>query len=247
MICRWETMMFTHRNTEDGAAALMALLGLLVLSGMGVTAVELASTSQEERAFFAHTEAALGLAQAGIEFAKNRIDQGVNPNVQNQPIAFGTFSTAVTPATNLLQAVGRVGTVQRSFAVTTPLAKDCFDLAVDQAQVAGPNLTGLKLYKNCLSKVTITHWRFSWQPDDGEHATELQVQGDPLFTVFEDFIGYPSGALIDATDLTLSKAPGVPTEVNKLEFDHPMTDGKTYSISVTLSDGSVVTRSFVDP
>ncbi|MBI4238244.1 MAG: hypothetical protein HY696_07505 [Deltaproteobacteria bacterium] len=233
-------------GNRRGSAALMAMLGLLLLGGMGATAVSLVSTGEETRATSHASELALGLAQAGVEFGKNRIDQGLNPAVANMPFGQGTFTVVPMPNTSQLAATGAVGLVRRNFLLTTQYAKDCGDLNFQNAHSAGKKIEGAKLLKNCLSKATITQWNISWAPDAGEKTVKLQVQGDAIVTLYDNPAGFASGTTIDATDYVLTKGPGVPEPINKIEFDTPLPAGKTYTVTLFFSDGSSVTRSFLD-
>lgn len=233
--------------TQRGSAALTAMIGLLLLGGLGATAVSVVSTTEETRAVSHNSEQAYALAQAGVEVAKNRINLGVNPVVSGFPLAQGTFSITTVPNSGQLVSTGTVGNVKRNFAINTQFGKDCTDLDVSQGHSAGPNLEGLKLVRNCLTQSVVTMWQVTWAPNLGEKTIKLQVQGSPLFTVYDNPAGFASGATIDGADYTLNKGAGVPEPINKIEFNGNITAGKTYTITLYLSDGSTVTKSFIDP
>lgn len=234
-----------HHNAR-GISVVMALLAMLFLGGVAATTLSLVSTSQEQRGSETAAQQAAGLAQAGIEYAKNRIDQGTSPIVADYPLGAGTFSISADPNTGRLTIVGQAGNARRTATLTTPFAKQCIDLDVSHAHSAAKNIVGMKLRKTCLTKATITDWQFSWQPNAQEKTVKLQVQGDQLATLFDYPQGYPSGQQIDAQDFTLTKN-NVPYPINKLEFARTLLAGKTYTITLLLSDTSTFTKTFTDP
>lgn len=235
-------------HNPRGLSVLMALLSLIFLGGVAATTLTVVSTGQEQRASETASEQAYGLAQAGIEYAKNRIDQGMNPVGQHVPFGPGTFSITADPNTGQLVVVGQVGTARRTHTLTTPFAKQCVDLDVSHAHSASRNIVGMKLKKTCLSKATVTDWTLTWNPVVAatERTVRLQVTGEQLATLYDYPSGYESGRKIDATDFTLIRNTGL-YPVNKVEFANTILAGKTYTVSLHLGDGSIVTKSFLDP
>ncbi len=232
-----------HRS-KQGSAVLMAIVAMALFAGMGLTALSLLTGDHANRTASLANEQAQGLAQAGVEFAKNRIDQGANPSVTNVREGVGTFTVTATPATNTLVSVGHVATQQKTYTLTTPFAKDCVALDTSQAHSAGRHIDGVKFTKSCLSKAVITNWQLSWTPDLGERTTLLQVQGQQLTTLYDNPIGYSSGTVIDSVDYEL-KDNGT-TPVNKIDFDANVPAGKTYTLMMVMSDGSQVSSTFID-
>lgn len=236
------------RMTERGSALLMVVLGMVVMAGMGTSAVSLVSTLESSRTGSMTKEQAFGLAQAGLEYAKERLNHGFSPVVTQQAFGTGTFTVTADPVAGIVTATGQVGTAQAMHTITTNFSKNCAGLDVGTAQSAGPNLESIKLEMDaldCNEESIITHWRVIWDPDLGEKLTLLQVQGDQLVTLFDNPAGYPSGVVINATDYTLSQANGL-NPINKMRFDTALPVGKTYSITMYFADGSEVTSSFVD-
>lgn len=231
-------------NSQRGSAVLMAVVGLLFLGGLGVTAVSIVSTGQSGKANALASEQAAALAQAGIEYAKKQINQGASPIVQNFPFGSGTFSVAAVPNSGTVTSTGFVGTAKKTYSLTAAFGKDCLDLDVTNAVVAGSQITGMKLQKTCLSTSTVTHWTFSWNPNQQEKTVKLQVQGNQIVTLFDDASGFASDTMIDAVDFTMINNSIYP--VNKLVFNGPLPANKTYTATLLLSDGSSITKSFQD-
>jgi hypothetical protein len=233
-------------TNRRGSAVLMAVMGLMMVGGMGATTIAIVSSDQAGRTASLASDQAYGLAQAGIEYAKNRIDAGHSPTVQNFAMGAGTFTVAASPSTGGLTSTGQVGNAQKTFNLTTQYGKDCIDLDVSTAQVSAKQIVGAKLTKSCLSQATITDWTIAWTPDNQEGTTKLQVQGQQLMTLYDYAPGYSSGTLINAVDLTLS-SNNAPTPINKIEFANTLPAGKTYTITIHLADGSAIAKSFLDP
>lgn len=232
-------------HNQRGSSVLMAAMGLLLLAGMGATTVAVVSSNQEGRTITLAKEQSFGLAQAGTEWAKYQIDQGGNPAVQNYALGEGSFNVAAVPASGGLTVTGQVGSTKKTFNLNATFGKDCTDLDVSTAVVAGPNINGMKLNKSCLSKSTVTDWTVSWTPNQQERSIKLQVIGDQLMTLYDNPNGFASGEKIDAADFVLTRT-NVPYPVNKMEFNNPLPRGKTYTVTLHLKDGSQVSKSFVD-
>lgn len=242
-----DTITHTHRqHAQRGSAALMAILGLMLLGGMGATAVQMVSSDEEGRALSHQGEQAAAEAQAGVEFAKYQLNIGNNP-VGNWPMGPGSYSVATAPSAGTVIATGQVGGSKKSYQITAQFGKDCVDIDTTTAHSAADNITGLKLVRNCLAAATITQWQVTWAPNTGEKMIKVQVQGSPLVTLIDQPAGIASGTTVDAVDYVMSKGIGVPEPINKLQFNQNLTQGKTYTITLYLADGSTVTRSFIDP
>ncbi len=231
-------------RSQRGSAVLMAVLSLMAIGGLGAATMAITSTKEESRAAGVGAEQAFALAQAGIEFAKNRIDLGANPAVQNFPMGEGSFTIAAVPNSGTIASTGIVGTAQKTLTLSTSFGSNCIDLDVSTAQSAGPNLVGMKIQKNCLTYATITDWTFAWTPNLGEKTDLLQVQGNQLYTLYNNAQGYASGTKIDATDYIINNNN---TPINKVRFLANLTPGKAYDITMHFSDGSSLTKHFVDP
>ncbi|MBI2343768.1 MAG: hypothetical protein HYV02_05510 [Deltaproteobacteria bacterium] len=236
------------KKQQQGSAVLMAVMALFLLSGMGATTVAIVSTNQSSGTASLASDQAYGLAQAGIEYAKNKIDQGGNPVVQDASLGSGTFTVAALPDAGSITATGEVGNAKKTFTLTTPFGKDCFDIDVTGAHSAADNIVGAKIFKTCLSTTTVTDWTIAWSPNLAEKTTLMQVQGSQIITLYDDQVGFASGTKINATDYSLtSNNPNSPIPINKLQFNTNLLPGKTYTLTAYLSDGSSVTKSFVDP
>lgn len=233
-------------HTERGSAVLMAVMGLLVLGGIGATSVAIVSTHEEERAMAQAMDQAAGLSQAGIEYALNQISEGGVPNVTNMPFGEGTVTVTTTPAANLVVAVGQVGTVRSTHSITTNFAKDCVSLDFATAHSASDRIVSVKILKACQTRATIVAWTIGWAPDSAMTNQKLQIQGDVIYDVYEDFSGYTNGQLVDGADYVVNKDDGV-TPINFIEFSQTLTPGVTYTMTMHFADGSAKIGSFVDP
>lgn len=125
-----------HRlYSERGSAALMAAIAMVLLGGIGATTASLVSTKESTRADAVSKEQASALAQAGIEYAKNRIDMGLSPAITGKAMGVGTFTVATTPATGAVTSTGTVGAATKSYGLTTSFAKNTVDLDTSQTTI----------------------------------------------------------------------------------------------------------------
>lgn len=236
--------MMQQLQSQRGSAVLMAVMSMLLLGGIGATTISVVSTNEEARAESLAAEQSFALAQAGIEYAKNRLDMGVSPAVQNFPMGKGTFTITTVPNSGTIASTGNVGAAQKTLTMSSNFGSNCIDLDVAQAHSAGPNLVGAKIKKNCLTYATVTDWTIAWTPNLGEKTDLLQVQGNQLYTLYSNAQGYASGTKIDASDYIINNAN---TPVNKLQFNQALIPGKTYDITMHFSDGSSVKKTLIDP
>ncbi|GEM_PF-3098593 len=229
---------------ERGSAVLIAVVAMALFAGIGITAVSILTGDHANRTASLANEQAESLAQAGVEYAKNRIDQGMNP-VATVAMGEGTFTIAAGANSGQLVVTGTVGNAKKTYNLTTNFGAQCIDMDVSQAHTAADNIVGVKLTQHCLSKIQITDWQLSWTPDQQERSIKLQVQGSQLVTLYDTPAGYASGTKIDSIDYLVS-GNGV-TPVNKIQFAANIPGGKTYTITIFMADGSSLTKSFVDP
>ncbi len=233
------------RNTQRGSAVLMAVMALVMIGAMGATTMAIVSSHEDSRATSTAMDQAEGLAQAGLEYALNQINMGGAPAVTDKAMGRGTITTTVTPASNLVVAVGKVGEIQKTHSLTTNFAKDCISLDFSTAGASNDKLNAIKIIKSCMDQATIVAWTIGWLPDIAMTNQKLQIQGDVIYDVYEDFSGYQNGQTVDGQDYTILKDNGV-TPINFLRFSQNLPDNLTYTITMHFSDGSATTGTFTD-
>lgn len=233
--------------SQRGSAVLIATLGLVLLGGLAATTMSMVSNNQEGRVETMQSDQAYSLAQAGVEYAKRQLANAINPVVQNYPLGSGFFTVTTVPNSSQLSVTGTVGLAKKTFTLNTTFGKDCLDIDAVGAHSSADNLVDIKLTKMCNYPTTITDWTISWAPDLNEKTVKLQLQGSPLVDLYDNMVGYASGTKIDSVDYTVTGNVNAVTPINKIQFAANLPGGKNYTITAHLSDGSTVTRSFLDP
>lgn len=231
-------------KSQRGSAVLMAMMGLLMLGGLGATTVAVVSTTESSRTNAMASEQASALAQAGIEYAKNRIDRGLNPNIANHPLGTGTFSVVSSDAAGII-AIGQVGDVKKTYSMTTDFAAQCVDLDVSTAHTDGTNkMLEVKVVKSCMTSAIVTDWTISWEPNLQEKIVHMQANNGGL-VLLDAPLGHSSGTKINTADLVMN-ANGV-YPIDHMRFGGNIESGKSYTMTIHLADGSEVTKTFLDP
>lgn len=231
------------RKSNKGVSVLGAVIVLVVLGIFGAAIVALVSTEQESRRLLLEKEQAFYAVQAGLEYAIREIKNGGNPVVTNKQIGRGTFTNVTNFAQHSITVTGRTGEVARTHTIDfNQFGGDCLGVNNDQVTVVGPNKTDMKantLRKNCNNAITVDKFQFTWDPDNGEKITRIELENN---TVYSDANGSPSGAVIDITDYVIDG--GQAHQLNLVRFTGNMLN-KSFVMTVFLNDGSYVTMSFV--
>lgn len=225
-------------NTH-GMSILAAIVAMLALGVMGVTATTIMGMHQAAGSLTYQRHGAMELAQAGLEYGLMQINDGGTPNT-TKTLGQGSFSVEVVPAQHLVRAIGTVGDATQEYRITDNfLGADCLTVNNATATLTGPRkdrLHGITVVKTCLSKITIDKWILTWAPTNaGEKVLRIEIPQNNV--VWSDPVGVVSGTVIDATNYTIT---GHVTQLHEILFGQNM-GCKIFSLQLVLTDGSTVT------
>ncbi|MBI2345924.1 MAG: hypothetical protein HYV03_03400 [Deltaproteobacteria bacterium] len=222
---------------QRGMSILGAVIALMAIGVMGVTAAAVLSTQQGSRSAMLERQAAGMLAQAGLEYGLMQITQGGYPNA-TKSLGMGTFTVEVLPTQHIVRSIGVAGQATQEYRITDNfLGGDCVTVNNLTATLTGPQkdkLHGITLVKTCLNQITIDKWIMTWSPTNANEKVIRIELPTPNNVIWDDSGGVSSGGLIDSTNYTMTDQI---TQVHEIRFAQNMAC-KTFSMQVFFTDGS---------
>jgi len=186
------------RQNERGSSLVGAVIVMLFIGYLGSTMTQQNSGATAISTNEIQTSQAFYLAQAGIQTALSRLNNGEFPN---GTLNFGGGTATITsnPVAETVTVNGQVGTARKSVVVTvdpkayndgtpgsefrsqTGFAKSCFRFDTSSVYLDGAQLKGLKGLKTCNAKVKLTNvsiaWSFSNCAVDNAHDLDMDDDG----------------------------------------------------------------------
>ncbi|MBX7149269.1 pilus assembly PilX N-terminal domain-containing protein [bacterium] len=167
-------------STLIGALIVISMLGLFGMAVTEMTVGEKTSSVNEMQ-----TVQAQGVLDAGMQYARIRVDQGYSPVVNNKSFGPGSFTVTANPSTGLVTVTATVGNAKKTGSFTTSFASQCVTLDTSLAQSNGNVLSGIRLIKSCSNAAVIMtrtqmDWDVSCTPDytqvaDPDHANKVLI------------------------------------------------------------------------
>lgn len=230
-------------KNQQGYIALGTAIAMMLMSLIAVGTSTLVSSSSVQKANHTSKERSHFFAQAGIEYAKRKIDTGQDPEITNFPIGNGTFSVSVDPPTVTVVGKSDIAETVYRFGQGSGFAGDCLTLSCGNLHPSGDQLTTFKFLKppECPKTPTILEIKVAWVPDLGEAMKEIQINGTEVWNFPP---GTPSDVWMDIVDYTIPDNPNTP--VNHWEFVSPVPGGKDYTFFIKFADGSVLEKTCED-
>lgn len=122
-------MSFIKNNS--GMSLITSVAALCLLAFMGVTTVSINAADGQDAANMTSNTQADYLALSGLEWARNKIDNYENPDVNAIAMAGGTFTVTSDPDTGTVTATGNYDIATKTVSMTATWAKDCFQFVND--------------------------------------------------------------------------------------------------------------------
>lgn len=230
------------RFSQKGVGIVAVILIVAMLSLMGLTITTLVATGSVSKTNDLVREQAFGLAQAGLEFALMRIQEGVNPDGYTRNLGNGQFTVNYDPSGvitvhPLVSAL--YGSAAPTFAIQGPAASGTLlnsCLVVDTATAliggAGDNtLSGITMLNNCLAALNITGMSMDWRPDLTANYTEIVMGGTSVWSG----TGGQNTVVNFDTPYNIAECTTVP--LTSISYSANMS-GENFDLYFLLSDGS---------
>lgn len=148
-------------NTLVGALIVLIVLGATAASVVNISGADIAGASDNMEAV-----QAMGVGNAGLQFALDKLNYGLKPDVANKPFARGTFTIVSDPIASLITVVATVGKALKTQSINADFAKNCVDLIVSQSVINLDTLKNIKLIKTCNKEAVLTNMTISWNWSD---------------------------------------------------------------------------------
>lgn len=221
---------------------LIALTGIILASSalIRLTNDDMITSVNEIRA-----NQALHVGNAGLQYALNKIENGINPHGTTKTLSNGDFVIQTFPITDTIRSTSHVGQAERIQKITAKnFAKNCIKIDSANAKILGNDLKDISIEKTCNDKVIITDVSFAWESGGSiVHIDQVRMH------VGASILWGPgqgnSGEKLDVIDETLTA-----NSVYDIDFlyDSPPPVGVCYTLKVYFSDESQKVHGFcVDP
>lgn len=231
---------------QRGVSAFGAMIALLTLSMVGLTAAYLTMMGEVGKESNFVSLQAYYIAQAGGEYALKQYYDG-NDTVSivepGKDFGGGSFLLEESGSPTDVKSTGRFGKGIRDFKIRKPNMGKCTSFNAGSVLVA-PNNKIKQVYfsKKCLASIIVDKVTISWTTDGGEKIDQFSFQGANQYTQPPQ---KSSGDLIDIPNYTVSD--GANKEII-IDFD-PANDMRNKSVTIlfTMSDASTKSVVFSTP
>lgn len=115
---------------------------------MGAALTDMAGSDSSAGTNELQTVQAIQVGNGGIQYALDKIDQGLDPSVDDKSFGAGAFTIETDPDDQLVTVTGEVGDAKRIQSLTTDFAEQVTDLNVQAVTYNGTNLKHLELTKD---------------------------------------------------------------------------------------------------
>lgn len=243
---------------QRGSSLIPAIFTMVVL-GLGTASVlNIRSNGLSETGNVIDKTAAEHLAIAGLELAKHRLNNGIDPDIVSiNNYGGGEIRITDDPATRTISAEGIKGIAKSKYQMTTQYAADCMFFPNPYDINFGPTSGGLyaiKMQKKCLDKVILSRLRISWAGfTPSQKFVKIIFDGNIVYddsvspTVGGPTGGASSGVDIDIKNITITD--GVQRQFDIMEMIYPApgmepTPPTTFTVEFCFTDGSCKSRDY---
>ncbi len=246
---------YFKKSDSRGFAALMTAITISAFALMATTEVTY-RTVQENTKLDQYSEMkAEWISGSGLEYAKNQLQQGIDPTLNSMSMQGGSLNIYTDPTNNIVTATGYFAKAQAAHSIQAQFGKDCLAWDLSTAHTAGNQIIGAKFNTTCnpMPTVIISQVQSSWTEDESDKITEFFItgQGQPLTAEYDSTVDSPlagalNGVIMNNKDYVISQNGVIP--INHIQYNvNPIHGARTYTMTAYLGDGSSITDSFTDP
>lgn len=172
---------------NHGSTLIGGIFTLLFFSFFGMALSQLDSVDATTSANHLQGMSALYVGQAGLEFAKMKVEMGEDPSIVDMPFGEGNFSITPDPLSSLITVVSEVGIAKKTQSIAAKFAKDCVALDTSTAHTDDNDLLDVKLNKTCNGYATVSKVWIEWNWDPcvtgaPDNATIADLENCPVTT-----------------------------------------------------------------
>jgi len=172
---------------QKGSSLIGALMTLMVLGFTGMAAVEMSTGENMASVNDMETQQALYVGQAGIEYAKDKLSQGLSPDINNKSFGRGSFSVVSSPDQSSFQVTSQVGSARRVQTIGANFSKDNTALDLTRAYVDENHLKNVDLVKFGGEAVVITGMIVDWEMGSCEADDEASIAANCVTGSWGDY------------------------------------------------------------
>lgn len=253
-----------------------ALLAITIMGMSGLAVIHLSSSEAQSNVYALQSQQAFYVAQAGLEYAQERLHQGLNPAVNNYPFGPGHFSITTDPASGLITVIGQVGEAMSIQSINASFSKNCVVFDTSTAHTDQFHIKEVKLVKSCNDAAIVTKMWIDWDWSDCVLNSSNPLAECPLSHASDHVHGNAvvQHISIEATEIyNPGQGIGLPgnggadpnVEIDVVDFQlttngvfefigppHPIRLSKKhpghglYIMRAQFADGSIISTTFVD-
>lgn len=159
-----ESSIMNKLTNEKGSTLVGALIMVVLMGYMGASLLNLGGSDTTSGTNEMQVTQALQVGNGGIQYALDKINQGLSPVVTDQALGVGTFSVAADTPASTVTVTGRVGNARKVQTLDVDYSSSCVALEVAGAYISssGKSINGVEVIKSCNAKATITTMSISW-------------------------------------------------------------------------------------
>lgn len=158
--------MRNFRRNEKGTTLVGATIVITLIGTMGLAALELSNEDSGSSTNEMQSFQALQVGNGGIQYALDKIRDGLDPDVVGKTFAQGDFDVVSDATSQIVSITGRVGAAKRTQSVMTSFSQQCVATDVTPASYTQRELNDVEIVKSCNNAAVITSVKFEWNFSD---------------------------------------------------------------------------------
>lgn len=181
---------------QNGYTLIATVITLMLVGYMGASLVESLGADSADTAGELQNIQALQIGNGGIQYALDKINDGLSPDTTDKPLGVGTFDVVTNPAGQTFTVTAHAGLAKKTQSVSTTFAQQCVDIDVTTASYDQKELQGIELVKTCNKAAVISDVVVEWNWSACAQALSCTAMDNP-----------PVGADPDTGKVTICHIP----------------------------------------
>lgn len=154
--------MRSQLTNDHGYTLIATVITLMLVGYMGASLVESLSADAADTSGELQSTQALHIGNGGIQYALDKINDGLSPDVTGKPLGVGYFDVVTNPAGQTFAVTAYAGLAKKDQSISTTFAQQCVDIDVTTATYDQKELQGIELVKTCNKAAIVSDVVVEW-------------------------------------------------------------------------------------
>lgn len=153
-----------HILNKRGSSLIASVITLALVGYMGASLLQLGGAGDRAATNEFQTTQAMQAGNGGIQYALQKLEAGLSPDIENKALSTGTFTVETDPVTRQLTVTGKAGLAKKVQNLTTEFTPDVLIVDTTPAFLSpnGKNLEGFEFVKDGHAAAVLTSVKVTW-------------------------------------------------------------------------------------